>query len=271
MPKRPRAHVTGDMAQTRVRQCFEDAGHAVNELSRDYGEDLLVRVFKREHATPYAFLVQCKGSRDRRTRPRRKNGVLGYPVRLSHDHLKLWRCLALPVVVTYWDATAGQIFWSFVPTERHIWPPGPTRDKPTSLYVPLANRLDLDGINRIRVGVAERHALIDRQAMCIDGLIKILQTDTPLQDIVVDPEHMIITYRDPRKKPRPISILLLGSTWTTMRLLAEYANKNIDLHFRNMMNRAARNPSKFTEETMTQDEIASSLRGLLRRRRNPRP
>lgn len=272
MPKRPEAHVTGDMAQTRVRQRFEDAGYAVNELARDYGEDLLVRVFERERATPYAFLVQSKGSRHRRIRPTHKNGVLGYSVRLSNDHLKLWRDLALPVVVTYWDATAAQIFWAFVPTERHTWPPEPAKRPRASLHIPFANKLDAHGLNKIRVAVTERHALIRRQAECIRVLIDLLQTETALRNITADPQGEWIEYDDPRESPRSHIILTFGAHAKLQTLVAEYHNRrsNVGEYVAELYLDATQNalPRDYEFGTMTAQEKIALARRKIRRKQS---
>lgn len=263
------------MAQTRVRQRFEDVGYNVNELWPDYGEDLLVRVFKRENATPYAFLIQSKGSRARTTKPTKKNGTFGYSVRLTSDHLKIWRRLGLPVVVTFWDASRDEIFWAFVPTQTYVWPSRPAKYPRMSLHVPIANKLDARGINRIRVEVVEQHSLLERQAQCISALIDVIHSETPIRDIEVDPRNMFISYSNPRDSRRPITLLFLGSLARISRMIAEQAGaKSPSRYLRSVFNRAAktRNPAPRSAEPRTDEEIIQLLQQRQRRKaRRRRP
>lgn len=225
MTRRPRSHSIGDRAQTRVRQRFEDAGFVVNELPRDYGEDLLVRIFQRKLATPFAFLVQSKGGG--RTRKRRQTtldgGERGYRISVTQRHLAQWRDLALPVLVTYWDENEDETYWSFIPTERHVWP-NPTSNpeiQDASISVPITNVLDKNGIEEIRVIVVKRHALIRQMAQCITALINLLSKKSTLRRIECDPANMLIIYSDSQESEKTEVFTFLGTAAELMHLHAE--------------------------------------------------
>lgn len=200
MTRRPKNHVIGDKAQTRVRKCFEDEGFVVNDLPRDYGEDLLVRIFRGHSATPYAFLVQSKGGgRSRKSRPTTSEaGERGYRLPLSQRHLTLWRKFALPVVVTYWDERTDQIYWQIVPVKPYIWP-RPVRSRtpePCSIWIPASNILGKIGVNDIRVAVIEHHALKENMALCIEALLEIISEKTSLRHIECEPQGPLIKYNE---------------------------------------------------------------------------
>ena len=59
-PKRPQSHVNAEICINRLRDAFLSVGWTVEELDKDYGEDLQVRIFDDGEATPYMFFVQAK-------------------------------------------------------------------------------------------------------------------------------------------------------------------------------------------------------------------
>lgn len=62
MPQRPRSHEVEDLSRNRLRDAFNGVGWTVEDLRKDYGEDLLVRIFDNGIATPLSFFVQAKGT-----------------------------------------------------------------------------------------------------------------------------------------------------------------------------------------------------------------
>ena len=59
MPRRPRQHILEDLARAELHRVFEEFGWAVEDLKKDYGEDLLVRIFDKGVATPYFVAPGC--------------------------------------------------------------------------------------------------------------------------------------------------------------------------------------------------------------------
>ena len=62
MLQRPRSHRIEDLSRNRLRDAFNSVGWVVEDLRKDYGEDLLVRIFEQGVATPVAFFVQAKAT-----------------------------------------------------------------------------------------------------------------------------------------------------------------------------------------------------------------
>ena len=88
MPKRPRQHVLEDLARARLHRDFASIGWSVEDLGKDYGEDLLVRIFEDGHATPWSFFVQSKAT-DHLDKIRLNDG-LHLAVPLASTHLQHW-------------------------------------------------------------------------------------------------------------------------------------------------------------------------------------
>lgn len=55
MPVRTRSHRLEDQPRDRVRTIFSDKGWTVEDVRKDYGEDLIVRTFLKDTPTPYWF------------------------------------------------------------------------------------------------------------------------------------------------------------------------------------------------------------------------
>jgi len=64
LPKRPRPHILEDISLNRLHEAFVHEGWTVENLTKDYGEDLLVRIFERGVTTPFSFFVQAKATDD---------------------------------------------------------------------------------------------------------------------------------------------------------------------------------------------------------------
>ncbi len=62
MLQRPHSHRIEDLSRNRLRDAFNSVGWVVEDLRKDYGEDLLVRIFEQGVATPLSFFVQAKAT-----------------------------------------------------------------------------------------------------------------------------------------------------------------------------------------------------------------
>ena len=62
MPRRPRSHHLEDLSRNRVHDAFTAVGWTVEDLRKDYGEDLFVRIFQDGRATLLCFFVQAKAT-----------------------------------------------------------------------------------------------------------------------------------------------------------------------------------------------------------------
>lgn len=197
MTRRTANHSTGDRAQTRVRKVFEDVGWAVNELPRDYGEDLLVRICERGRATPFTFFVQSKGMSKRRRGPRFVGapGQRHYRAQVSQAHVSLWKRLSLPVVVTFWDERSDRIYWEIVAPGELIWPRPRGREGARGVVIPEENALDRLGLRRIRNLVKRQHATASHLAMCLVELLRLVRRHGSFRILNCEPSDPFIAYR----------------------------------------------------------------------------
>jgi hypothetical protein len=113
MPQRPRSHEVEDLSRNRLRDAFNGVGWTVEDLRKDYGEDLLVRIFDNGIATPLSFFVQAKGT-DAIQNYASATGPIFVP--LKREHVNHWREFSEPVIVALWDSKADRIYWNCVQT-----------------------------------------------------------------------------------------------------------------------------------------------------------
>ena len=100
MTKRPASHTLEARSRDRIRAVLHDAGLVVEDLHQDYGEDMLVRVFRDGKATtPYSFFVQVKATASAATKG----------VRLTTAHVQHWQRFVQPVFVVLWNAHTGKV------------------------------------------------------------------------------------------------------------------------------------------------------------------
>ncbi|MBF6332350.1 DUF4365 domain-containing protein [Nocardia transvalensis] len=155
---RPESHVNSDISITKLHRAFLAAGWTVEEVRRDYGEDLQVRIFDRGEATPYRFFVQAKAITDA-TRSRSRDGrYVSYPI--ERHHLEAWNGFSEPVVLTLWDVARDQIYWDIAQSLE--WPPTSTKTRSCTIRFPTDNLLDSAGLARIRartIGRAQRREI----------------------------------------------------------------------------------------------------------------
>lgn len=151
-PYRPRSHQIADKAVVRLHDAFVSAGWTVEDLDKDYGEDLLVRIFKNGQATPYTFYVQSKSTSNVARYVRRNDAFISYPFKAQH--LEHWNDFWEPVVLTIWDSQADVTYWETVQMAER--PPGIARKRPV-FFIPLSNVLNDEGIKRIASRTVQRH------------------------------------------------------------------------------------------------------------------
>jgi Domain of unknown function (DUF4365) len=113
MPQRPRSHEVEDLSRNRLHDAFNGVGWTVENLRKDYGEDLLVRIFDNGIATPLSFFVQAKGT-DAIQNYASATGPICVP--LKREHVNHWREFSEPVIVALWDSKADRIYWNCVQT-----------------------------------------------------------------------------------------------------------------------------------------------------------
>lgn len=112
MPKRPRTHRNEDFSRNRLRDMFTHCGWVVWDLYPDYGEDLLVRIFINETASPYSFFVQAKSTINIDKYMHSDGKHICFPIDI--DHLAHWKRFWEPVILTLWDAESDVTYWEVV-------------------------------------------------------------------------------------------------------------------------------------------------------------
>ena len=173
MPKRTRSHQIEDLSRNRLHAGFESCGWTVEDLAKDYGEDLLVRIFDRGVATPYSFFVQAKATDRIATFIRQK--VVAFPIETGH--LRHWVRFSEPVILTLWDSKRDVTYWVCVQdaVKRMGISESAYKRKTLSVAIPLANQLNQDGLLRIS-GIAkirlERHLRENEGAQILIDLIQ---------------------------------------------------------------------------------------------------
>lgn len=108
MTKRTKAHEIGDQAILYLISEFGKQGWTSEEVSRDYGEDLYVRIFEDGDATNKFFHVQSKATSNLE-RYQKEGGEFSFP--FTVNHIRSWLSFRHPVLVTLFDAKAGVAYW----------------------------------------------------------------------------------------------------------------------------------------------------------------
>lgn len=108
MPKRPRSHVLGDIAVSKLIDVFTSVGWTAEIIRQDYGEDLLVRIFEGGEATEQYFFVQSKAV-ESVSRYEKEYGYIRYS--FKPKYVEMWRNIRHPVIVTLYDAGRDIIYW----------------------------------------------------------------------------------------------------------------------------------------------------------------
>ena len=120
MPKKPRSHQLESEARIRLKEIFGCVhGWSVEDLHQDYGEDILVRIFRHQRATPFSFYIQSKAT-DSLFRFRTRSSKFSVP--LSKAHVRHWAKFWEPVFLTFYDSKSGKTYWEciqvFVDSEK---------------------------------------------------------------------------------------------------------------------------------------------------------
>jgi hypothetical protein len=149
VPKRPHSHKLEDQSRNSLFGAFVSRGWTVENLTKDYGEDLLVRIFS-SGATPLSFFVQAKAT-DNIAKYRNMAGTFYlYPAKSTH--LKHWERFWQPVIITLWDSKTDTTYWESVQTfcetlpKKKISRKGP---KSTKIRIPTDNILNEEGLLRV--------------------------------------------------------------------------------------------------------------------------
>jgi hypothetical protein len=271
MPKRPRSHELEDMSVNQLHRVFEGAGWTVEEISKDYGEDLLVRIFERHKATQLKFFVQAKAT-DHITRYLdRRGGVLNVPVKA--EHAEQWGGFHEPVILTIWDSRLGNTYWICVQDAlaKRAQVGDSRSSKTLRIPIPCENVLNSEGLRRLCAFIRARHKRLARERQGAEVLREFLAARMGFE-IEYSPERGIVFLGKPGKGT---DVFFFGATSNQLlavagklkkspkqALLAAIKNLSRDIEeheqsgkFRVMSSRTG----KIESRRMTQEQLRSHL------------
>lgn len=177
MPKRPRSHQLEDISRNRLRQIFNEVGWTVEDLAKDYGEDLLVRIFDKGKSTPLTFFVQAKATDNLARYLNRNKSSLSYPV--SSKHLRHWRKFQEPVLLMLWDSKSDKTFWTCVQTA--LTTQLKTIDLTTqqkNIRISCDSWIDGRGLDEIRSIAHSRYSHVELERKGARILVEMLQRES---------------------------------------------------------------------------------------------
>lgn len=133
---------------------LSEYGWLTDDISRDLGEDFLVRIYDKGVSSGLGFLAQLKSVSDL-GEYEIQGGYTSY--RLEVGDLLHWEVSAVPVLVVIWDVSRQFGCWIGVPEaiedlnkRRPVW----REQKTARVRIPSSNRTDDEGLARIRQAVA---------------------------------------------------------------------------------------------------------------------
>jgi hypothetical protein len=104
MPQRTEEHEIAEVALTAIQAVIATAGFAVERVTNDYGEDLLVQTSYEGQMDASRLWVQAKGTRSIGSYARSDGR---YALSMDRSHLTRWARSADPVVIVLWDCLQG--------------------------------------------------------------------------------------------------------------------------------------------------------------------
>ena len=135
MPERTREHEIGERALDAVRKTLSSKGFAIDDLRKDYGEDLLVQTSHEGQMDASRLWFQVKGTDDvarYRTSKRSKKERFSYPVRL--DTAMRWIRTIDLVVVVLWDVERDAGWYAVPRRQVDDWQGRKTGQKNVTLH-----------------------------------------------------------------------------------------------------------------------------------------
>jgi Domain of unknown function (DUF4365) len=177
MPNRPRQHVLEDIAHAALRRAVSKAGWTIEPLSKDYGEDFLVRIFHRGETTPFSFYVQSKATDAISKYLSKDLSTVYYPVETRH--LVHWERFWEPVVLALYDAKSKRTYWRVIQPWLELQTDArKTRlafAKTSRVSIPAGNLLNASGLSRLSSYTSHRFNRFKREQDGADHLVECLE------------------------------------------------------------------------------------------------
>ncbi|GEP41282.1 DUF4365 domain-containing protein [Brevifollis gellanilyticus] len=106
------AHISEDISRAKAHEFFSRLGWVANDLHRDYGEDMMVSVFRDGFATPTHFFVQLKATQDINRLYRAKRN--GFAVSLDCGLVTKWLSSSVATMLLLYDQENDLFYWDYV-------------------------------------------------------------------------------------------------------------------------------------------------------------
>jgi hypothetical protein len=223
MPKRPNSHVNEDLSRNRLHNVFEREGWTVEDLRKDYGEDLLVRIFENSQSTPYSFFVQAKAVQHIRVHRNQAGDFITCSV--TATHVSQWERFWEPVILTVWDATDDVTYWEYVQSAlERAGRAGArrARGKTVRIRIPVCKILNDEAVRRIKSLTKTRLARFEQERNGGQYLIDTLREQFGM-DINYSPQYGILMFPEGKFVPNPESgprMLVFGRAAYDLEILA---------------------------------------------------
>lgn len=146
MPERAKQHIVADQATTAVAALLAEAGHAVERVLNDYGEDLLVQTSHAGQMDASRLWFQVKGTQDIAGH-RRKGG--GLQISVSKDHAIRWVRSTDLVVIVLWDVVGGTGWFALPRQQIDHWNQVSTARITTTIHFADSDQLTLRAAKRL--------------------------------------------------------------------------------------------------------------------------
>lgn len=249
MPHRPRQHQLEDLARAELHRIFSSNNCTVEDLTKDYGEDLLVRIFSENQTTPLVLFVQSKATD--KVRVVLKAGKSFIAINVSTSHILHWQEFWQPVVLAVFDAASGFTYWDVVqdlcPKDARLCIG--SNQKTKTLYIPIENILDSQGVRRVSNRTRFR---FERYLSHKEGAQIITQHIFETMGLVVeyDPEVGILVV--PKGKFLPdesggMSVVTFGRTARMLQRMTQSTGLSVDEVMRKSFNFMQQVTSVFEE------------------------
>jgi hypothetical protein len=177
LPQRPTAHINEDLARALLTQAFARMGWAVNNLHSDYGEDMLIRIFKEEKATPFSFYVQSKSVNN--ISKRISNDGRSFTQKISIAHFSSWAIFREPVILAISDIDSKITYWECIQTNINCieaYQKNVSENKSLTVSIPITNILDDSGLHKIEAITKSLYYMANREHSALLALTKCLHS-----------------------------------------------------------------------------------------------
>jgi len=165
-------------SRNQLASCFDDYGWIRDPISRDLGEDFSVRIYDEGTSSGLAFLVQLKSTENIGTFEISNSQIISY--RLYVKDLVHWEASVIPVLIIVWDVIQSTGRWMSVydaiqdlDNRNPSW----RTQKTVRVHIPSANKLDDEGLQKIRYKVAHHFFPIVAKGKTGEMTFKLLLPD----------------------------------------------------------------------------------------------